>query len=94
MTRSSRKTIRTPAFKNDSSRKRRAKISTLKIGDTIDITDLSGKTIKYMVYNQYVVDPTDVSCTSQLTEGRREITLITCTLDSKHRTIIKAREMI
>ncbi len=69
-----------------------SKLSTLEIGDTIDVTDLSGKTIKYMVYNQYVVDPTDVSCTSQLTEGRKEITLITCTLDSKHRTIIKAVE--
>ena len=69
-----------------------SKLSTLEIGDTIDVTDLSGKTIKYMVYNQYVVEPTDVSCTSQLTNGKREITLITCTLDSKHRTIIKARE--
>ncbi len=69
-----------------------SKLSTLVIGDTINITDLSGKTIKYMVYDQYVVDPTDVNCTSQLTEGRKEITLITCTLDSKHRTIIKARE--
>ncbi len=70
-----------------------SKLSTLKIGDTIDITDLSGRTIKYMVDNQYVVEPTDVSCTSQLTDGKREITLITCTLDSKHRTIIKAIEM-
>ncbi len=69
-----------------------SKISTLETGDIIDITDLSGKTIQYKVYNQYVVDPTDVSCTSQLTNGKREITLITCTTDSKHRTIIKARE--
>ena len=69
-----------------------SKISTLQVGDVIEITDLSGKTIQYKVYNQYVVDPTDVSCTSQLTNGKREITLITCTTDSKHRTIIKARE--
>lgn len=71
-----------------------SKISTLQIGDTIDMTDMTGKTIKYLVYNDpYVVDPTDVSCTSQLTDGKKEITLITCTTDSKHRTIIKAREM-
>ena len=69
-----------------------SKLSTLEIGDTIDVTDLSGRTIKYMVYDQYVVEPTDVNCTSQLTDGKKEITLITCTLDSKHRTIIKARE--
>ena len=69
-----------------------SKISTLQTGDVIDITDMFGKTLQYKVYNQYVVDPTDVSCTSQLTNGKKEITLITCTTDSKHRTIIKARE--
>ena len=69
-----------------------SKISTLATGDVIDVTDMSGKTLQYKVYNQYVVDPTDVSCTSQLTNGKKEITLITCTTDSKHRTIIKARE--
>ncbi len=70
-----------------------SKISTLEIGDIIEITDLSGKTIKYKVYDQYVVEPTDVECTSQHTNGRREVTLITCTTDSKHRTIIKATEV-
>ena len=44
-------------------------------------------------YDKYVVDPTDVSCTSQNTDGRREITLITCTNDSKQRVIVKAREI-
>ena len=69
-----------------------SKISTLEIGDTIEMTDMTGRTLKYLVYDQYVVEPTDVSCTSQLTDGKKEITLITCTLDSKHRTIIKAVE--
>ena len=69
-----------------------SKISTLQIGDIIELTDLTGKTIKYLVYDQDTVDPTDVSCTSQLTNGKKEITLITCTTDSKHRTIIKAIE--
>ena len=71
-----------------------SKISTLQIGDIINVTDLSGRVIEYMIYDKNVVEPTDVSCTSQLTEGRKEITLITCTTDSKHRTIIKARERI
>ena len=70
-----------------------SKLSTLVVGDIIELTDMTGKTIKYLVYDQYVVEPTDVSCTSQLTNGNREITLITCTTDSKHRTIIKATEM-
>ena len=49
--------------------------------------------MKYKVYDKYTVVPEDVSCTSQLTNGRKEITLITCTNDNKLRYIIKAREI-
>ena len=68
-----------------------SKVPTLKNGDYIEITDESGKTVKYSVYDKYEVSPDDVSCTSQLTDGKREITLITCTNDSKLRVIVKAR---
>ena len=68
-----------------------SKVPTLKNGDLIEITDLSGKTINYQVYNKYQVVPEDTSCTSQLTEGKKEITLITCTNDNKLRVIVKAR---
>lgn len=70
-----------------------SKVPTLVEGDSIDITDLSGKTITYKVYSKYQVDPSDVSCTTQLTNGRREITLITCTDDSKYRVVVKARQV-
>lgn len=70
-----------------------SKVPTMENGEIIKITDLDGKTIKYEVYNKYTVDPTDVNCTSQLTNGKREITLITCTDDSKQRVIIKAIEV-
>lgn len=40
----------------------------------------------------YVVEPENVSSTSQKTNGKREITLITCTDDSVNRVIVKARE--
>ena len=53
--------------------------------------DSNGKTVQYEVYDKYTVDPTDVSCTSQNTKGQKEITLITCTDDSKQRVIVKAR---
>ena len=68
-----------------------SKVPTLENGDLIEITDLSGKTINYQVYNKYQVVPEDTSCTSQLTEGKKEITLITCTNDNKLRVIVKAR---
>ncbi|MCI8384430.1 MAG: sortase [Clostridia bacterium] len=70
-----------------------SKVPNLIEGDTIEITDLSGKMIPYKVYTKYQVDPTDVSCTTQLTNGRKEITLITCTDDSKYRVVVKAREV-
>lgn len=70
-----------------------SKVPNLVEGDSIDITDLSGKTITYKVYTKYEVDPTDVNCTTQLTNGRKEITLITCTDDSKYRVVVKARQV-
>lgn len=68
------------------------KLSGAAIGDEITLTDLNNNTVTYVVYNRYVVEPTDVSCTSQLTNGQREITLITCTNYGKQRLVVKARE--
>ncbi len=63
-------------------------------GDIIEITDLGGNTVQYSVYNKFIVNPNELECTSQLTKGKREITLITCTNDNARRHIIKAREII
>lgn len=68
------------------------KLSSAQIGDEIKLTDLNGDTLTYSVYNKYVVSPTDVNCTSQLTNGQREVTLITCTNYGQERLIIKAKE--
>lgn len=69
------------------------KLSMASIGDMIELKDLAGRTVTYTVYNKYVVEPTDVSCTSQKTNGQKEITLITCTDYGKRRLVIKAREI-
>ena len=68
------------------------KLSGAAIGDEITLTDLNNNKVTYVVYNRYIVEPTDVSCTSQLTNGQREITLITCTNYGKQRLVVKARE--
>ena len=65
----------------------------LSIGDTIEITDLTNRTIVYEIYDKYVVEPNDTSCTTQRTNGQKEVTLITCTTDSKQRVIVKAKEV-
>jgi len=62
-------------------------------GDIIELTDTTGRTIKYSVYDRYQVDPTDTSCTSQLTGGKKELTLITCKEYGQERLVVKAREI-
>lgn len=71
-----------------------SKVPTLTIGDIVEITDLSGKTLKYEAYDIYTVDPSDTRCTSQLTQGKKEVTLITCTNDTKQRIVVKCTEVI
>jgi len=72
-----------------------SKVPKLENGDIIEITDTFGETLQYEVYDKYIVVDTDTSCTTQRTEGRKEITLITCTdASDEHRVIVKAREKI
>ena len=78
---------------NYKNKKMFGKLSSIKNGDIVELTDNSGKTIKYAVYNKYVVEPDDVSCTSQLTNGNKEVTLITCTNYGKQRLVVKARQV-
>lgn len=70
-----------------------SKVPKLVNGDIIEITDSFGEKVQYEVYDKYVVVNTNTSCTSQLTDGKREITLITCTdASDENRVIVKARE--
>lgn len=69
------------------------RLNELKNRDLVEIEDLSGKKITYQVYDKYVVKPTDTRCSSQLTNGRREITLITCTNYGQDRLVVKCREV-
>lgn len=70
-----------------------SKVPTLEIGDIIEITDLSNNTLQYSIYDKFEIEPDNTECTSQLTNGRKEITVITCTNDGKKRVVVKAREV-
>ena len=70
-----------------------SKVPTLVVGDTVKLTDLTNRTITYEVYDMHTVDPSDTSDTTQLTGGKKELTLITCTNDSKQRVIVRCREV-
>lgn len=69
-------------------------VPTLENGDIIEIQDLSQKTVQYEVYDVHTVSPDDTSDTTQKTDGRREVTLITCTNDSKERVIVRCKEKV
>ena len=64
----------------------------LEIGNKLFISDNTVGKVEYEIYDLYKVLPEDVSCLSQETNGKREVTLITCTTDSKERIIVKASE--
>lgn len=78
---------------NYKSKKMFGRLSEAVNGDIIELEDMSGNVVKYAVYDRYTVEPTNTACTSQLTNGRREVTLITCTNYGKERLIVKAREI-
>ena len=78
---------------NYKSGKHFGKLKNVKMGDKVILTDDSERTITYEVYDTYVIDPYDTKCTSQLTDGKKEVTLITCSNQGKNRLVVKAREI-
>lgn len=64
----------------------------LVVGDKIYITDSSGDKLEYTIYKTYTVDATEFSYATRDTQGKREISLSTCTTDPEQRLVILARE--
>ena len=64
----------------------------LKLGDKVYIKDPTGTEIKYNIYNIYTTSPEDGDYMIRDTNGKREISLSTCTDNSKERLIIWAVE--
>ena len=64
------------------------KLNKINAGDIIELKDSKGLIIKYAVYNKFVVEPTDLSCTSQITNGKKEVTLITCINSGDRKSVV------
>lgn len=64
----------------------------LQLGDKVYITDTTGRRIKYNIYNIYETSPEDGDFIMRDTNGKREVSLSTCTDNSKARLIIWAVE--
>ena len=63
----------------------------LKVGDRIFITDETGKRLSYTIYDKFEAKENYADYMSRDTQGAIEISLSTCTDDSKARLIILAR---
>ncbi len=63
----------------------------LVVGDVIQITDLTGKTLTYTIYEISTLSDTDTSYVTRDTGGKIEISLSTCTDDGSGRLVILAR---
>ncbi len=61
-------------------------------GDKIYITDNRGQKIEYSIYNTYITGDMDFSYATRNTNGKREISLSTCTTDPTKRLVIWAKE--
>lgn len=69
------------------------KTKKLQKSDIIEITDLKNNTVKYGIFDMYIIYPDDTSCVNPIDPNSKEITLITCSNGNKQRLIIKAREI-
>lgn len=67
-------------------------VKNLSKGDYIYITDTTGRKVKYTIYNIYRASGSESDYLTRNTNGKREISLSTCTNDSKARTIVLAKE--
>ena len=63
----------------------------LKNGDKIYITDNSGKKLTYTIYDKFETTESDTDFYQRDTGGKPEVSLSTCTDNSKARLIILAR---
>ena len=60
-------------------------------GDKVYITDLNGDKVEYTIYNTFITALNDNSFYNRDTDGKKEITLYSCTDDLTGRLIIEAR---
>ena len=65
----------------------------LQLGDKIYITDTSGERVEYEITRKYETSTGDSTYMNRDTNGKREISLTTCTDDTRRRLIIWAAEV-
>lgn len=64
----------------------------LEIGDIVNIYDINYLLTTYYIYDKFETSKNNTACTNQNTNGKKEITLVTCNNINKNRLIVKAVE--
>lgn len=65
----------------------------LVVGDKVYITDITGNKVEYTIYKTYITGEMDFEYATRNTNGKREISLSTCTEDPTKRLVIWAKEI-
>lgn len=69
-----------------------SRLSELENGDRVMLMPNEGGSKRYLVYNKYIINKDDLSCTNQDTNGKIELTLVTCVkFDKSKRLVVKCR---
>ena len=63
------------------------------IGDEFAVYGLDGKALDYKIFDKKEVESTDLSCTSQETNGKKIVTLMTCNSIKQTRIILQAENI-
>lgn len=66
------------------------RLKELSAGDAVSFTDVEGNVFVYTVEDLELLNPYDVS---QMTQGDWDLTLFTCTLDSRQRVTLRCRRV-
>ena len=66
----------------------------MNIGDVVYITDsATGARVAYEIYNKYTTEESDTSFYNRNTNGKREVSLVTCQSNNKYRLELLAKEV-
>ena len=63
----------------------------LQIGQKIYITDIYGNKKEYTIFNKYYTPESDTSYITRKTDGKTEVTLVTCDTTGANRLVVCAR---
>ena len=63
----------------------------LKIGEKIYLTDIYGNKVEYTIFDKYYAPESDTSYITRKTNGKTEVTLVTCDTTGKNRLVVCAR---